>query len=405
MKAAKALDHALRVIEERDAAIGAWEHLDPDRARREAAAIDSRRPGALSGIVLGVKDNFDTHDQPTAYGSKIYEGHQPRSDASAVALLRRSGALCLGKTVTTEFAYFHPGKTRNPFSESHTPGGSSMGSAAGVASGMVDVALGTQTAGSVIRPASFCGVYGFKPTFGSVSIAGVKLLAPSLDTVGWFTRDPLLLDKVRVCLTGRKAAEPLQRPPTIGIYRSGYWSECTQDSQRALEEVRELMTNGGAKVFDVKPHKSADDLADEAPIVMAFEAARSMAWEFDNHRSQLSDELSKILEWGASIDPPIYDGVLQRKSDLRLRIDELFGEADVLLTPAALGEATAGLTSTGDPKLARLWTLLGLPALAIPATLGSSGLPVGAQLVARAGWDTTIMAVSTWMAGLSTRSS
>lgn len=400
MKAAEALDHALKVIGDRDAAIGAWAYLDADRARAEAAAIDNRKPGPLTGIVLGVKDNFDTHDQPTAYGSEIYKGHRPRSDASAVALLRRSGALCLGKTVTTEFAYFHPGKTRNPFNESHTPGGSSMGSAAGVASGMIDLALGTQTAGSVIRPASFCGIYGFKPTFGSVSIAGVKLLAPSLDTVGWFARDPLLLDKARVGLTGRAPATPLQEPPTIGIYRSGYWSECTQDSQRALEEVRDLITAGRAKVFDVKPLDLADELSEEAPKVMAFEAARSMAWEYDNHSSQLSDQLCSILEWGSSIDPQLYDGILQRKSHLQDRVGELFGGADVLLTPAALGEAPAGLDSTGDPKMARLWTLLGLPALALPASRGGSGLPVGVQLLARPGDDASLLAVCAWIAGL-----
>ena len=196
MTALDNVERALTRVEEWEPSVHAWAFLDPERARREARTAS----GPLAGVVLGVKDIFDTADQPTEYGSPIYSGHRSRGDAGVVAQLRAAGAVALGKTVTTEFAVFEPGPTTNPHRVTHTPGGSSSGSAAAVATGMVDVALGTQTAGSVIRPASFCGIFGFKPTFGTVTTAGVKLVAPSLDTVGWLARDVAVLDRVRVAL-------------------------------------------------------------------------------------------------------------------------------------------------------------------------------------------------------------
>ena len=207
---------ALTLISTLEPTIHAWAYLDHERARREAAEA-AMQGGSLLGLVAGIKDIFDTADQPSEYGSPIYAGHQPLADASAVALLRQQGAVCIGKTVTSEFAFAHPGPTANPHRTTHTPGGSSMGSAAAVAAGMVDFAIGTQTAGSIIKPASFCGVYGFKPTFGNVSIAGAKAFAPSLDTVGWFARGPVLLDQVRVELTGQPEAAALGKAHRIGL--------------------------------------------------------------------------------------------------------------------------------------------------------------------------------------------
>ncbi|HEX3459739.1 MAG TPA: amidase [Acidimicrobiales bacterium] len=396
-----AVERALAVVEQREPVVRAWAHLDAEGARREATTADTRGTGPLLGVVLGVKDVFDTGDQPTEYGSPLFAGHRPRADASAVALLRQAGAVCLGKTVTAELATFHPGPTTNPHRATRTPGGSSMGSAAAVAAGMADMALGTQTAGSVTRPASFCGVYGFKPTFGTVSVAGIKPVAPSLDTVGWFARDPWLLDAVRVCLTGRPPAPEAIGPPRLGVLRTEQWEACAADGRRAVEELAGWAENAGAEVFDSTLPLSFHGLADRHPVVMGYEAARSLAWE----RSQgaaLSDELRNLLDRGASVDPDEYDEVrrLAAAAGGRDGQEELFGAADVLLTPAVVGEAPEGLASTGDPRFARLWTLLGLPVVTVPVSTGSSGLPVGAQLVGRAGDDGSLLSIAAWAGSL-----
>src|SRR5258708_2483705 len=237
MNAIAAVERALRAVEERELEVRAWAWLDAGRAQAEAAAIERRGGGPLRGVVLGVKDVFDTWDQPTECGTPIFAGRRPSADAATVALLRAAGAVCLGKTATADLASFSPGPTTNPHRAAHARGGSSMGSAAAVACGMADVALGTQTAGSVTRPASFCGVFGFKPTFGTVSPAGVKLFAPSLDTVGWFARTPELLDAVRVCLTGRPPAAPLTGPPRIGVLRTEQWPPSGPEDPPAVPET------------------------------------------------------------------------------------------------------------------------------------------------------------------------
>jgi Asp-tRNA(Asn)/Glu-tRNA(Gln) amidotransferase A subunit family amidase len=399
--ARQAVEEALAAVERREPVVRAWAHLDPARSRQEADRVDARAPAPLRGTVLGVKDVFDTGDQPTEYGSPIFAGHRPRADASAVALLRQAGAVCLGKTVTAELATFHPGPTTNPHRATHTPGGSSMGSAAAVAAGMADVALGTQTAGSVTRPASFCGVYGFKPTFGTVSVAGLKLVAPSLDTVGWFARDPRLLDAVRVCLTGRPPAPADSSPPRLGVLRTEQWDACGDDGRRAVEALADRAANAGAKVFDSALPESFSGLADRHPVVMGYEAARSLAWE-RGQGDALSDELRDLLDQGASVDPSEYDRVrrLAAAATGPDRLDELFGDADALVTPAVVGEAPEGLASTGDPRFARLWTLLGLPVVTVPVTTGSRGLPVGAQLVGRPGDDGRLLAIARWAGAL-----
>jgi Asp-tRNA(Asn)/Glu-tRNA(Gln) amidotransferase A subunit family amidase len=397
--AREAVEHALMAIEDREPVVHAWAHLDADRARREATQVDSREAGPLRGLVLGVKDVFDTGDQPTEYGTPLFAGHQPRADASAVALLRQAGAVCLGKTVTAELATFHPGPTTNPHRATHTPGGSSMGSAAAVAAGMADIALGTQTAGSVTRPASFCGIYGFMPTFGTVSVAGVKPVAPSLDRVGWFARDPELLDTVRICLTGRKPAPDPIRLPKLGVMRTEQWDACSKDGRRAVEELARWTDDAGAEVFDSDLPAWLHGLADQHPLVMGYEAVRSLAWE-RLQGTALSVELQGLLDRGAMVDPAEYDRVRLRAADAAVREDELFGDADVLLTPAVVGEAPQGLASTGDPRFARLWTLLGLPVATVPVSTGGSGLPVGAQLVGRSGHDGKLLSIVRWAAGL-----
>lgn len=396
--ATEAVEAALDVVRRADPLVKAWAYLDQERARREAASSEMR-VGNLSGIVVGVKDIFDTSDQPSEYGSSIFEGHRPVADAAAVALLREGGAVCLGKTVTTELAYRHPGPTTNPHRPTHTPGGSSMGSAAAVSAGMVDVALGTQAGDSIMQPASYCGVYGFKPTFGTVPTAGAKSLAPSLDTVGWFARDPLLLDDIRVQLTGRPGAPPLKGSPVIGLLRTDQWGECSQDCKRALVAVADIAQALGADVVDMAMPQAFVGLGERQMALMAYEAARSLAWEHRVRRDKLSVELREMLDYGRGVEPAQVDSINTQRTAALAACAEMFNRCSVVLTPAVEGEAPRGLGSTGDSRLGGLWALLGLPAVCIPAAAGFTGMPVGVQLVGPAGNDAELLAATTWLTG------
>jgi Asp-tRNA(Asn)/Glu-tRNA(Gln) amidotransferase A subunit family amidase len=387
-----AVGRALDAVDRWEPHVHAFAHLDRERALREAAACD----GPLAGVVLGVKDVFDTADQPTEYGTPIHRGFQPHADAAAVALARAAGACVLGKTVTAELACFSPGATANPHRVTHTPGGSSSGSAVAVATGMADVALGTQTAGSVVRPASFCGVFGFKPTFGTVATAGVKPVAPSLDTVGWFARDVALLDRMHVALSGRAAMRPCATPPSIAVARTAAWDDADPDARDAVLDAARRAADAGAPVHDVELGSEVDALVDDQPVVMWFEAWRSMTWEREHHADLLSGTLRTLLEEGGRIPPADYDAVREQARAAR---DHFAGHhhADVVLTLAASGEAPVGLDTTGRPRCARLWTLLGLPAIAVPGLVGASGLPIGVQLVGHAGHDAELMAAAEWL--------
>jgi Asp-tRNA(Asn)/Glu-tRNA(Gln) amidotransferase A subunit family amidase len=316
-----------------------------------------------------------------------------------VALLRHAGAVLLGKTVTAELALYSPGPTANPHRISHTPGGSSSGSAAAVACGMADVALGTQTAGSVIRPAAFCGVFGFKPSFGEVTTAGVKLVAPSLDTVGWFARTVADLDAVRVVLTGRRPLTPAARPPRIAVVETDVWPDADDDSRGAVSGAAARAAAAGAEVTRRRAGRELDGLSGRFPAVMAYEAARSLAWEHRACRDRLTPRALTVLDAGAEVDPADYDSVQARVAWARTRLDDLiFGDAEVVLTAAVVGEAPAGLTSTGDPRMSYLWSLLGLPSLCVPGLTGTSGLPVGVQLIGRSGDDARVLAAGAWLA-------
>lgn len=392
-----ALECALACVDERERDVRAWTYLDRGGATATAAAIDRSDDALpLRGLVLGVKDVFDTADMPTEYGCAAYTGHQPRADAAAVAMLRTAGAVCLGKTVTAELALFHPGTTRNPWRLTHTPGGSSSGSAAAVASGMADIAIGTQTAGSIIRPASFCGVWGFKPTFGRVSIAGLKVMAPNLDTVGWFARAVDALDAVRVVLTG-DAPRPDATAPRIGLARTAAWEAADDDCRAAVEDAAARARAAGAGVVDVTLPPLAERLIEDQPIVQAFESARSLTYERTWRAGDLSDNLRQILDWGAAIPAAQYLEVCAAAADGRRWAAALFDNVDVVLTPAVIGEAPKGLASTGDPRFARLWTLLGLPTISVPGYVGWTGLPLGVQLVAAAGNDGPLLAWAEWL--------
>ena len=396
--AVAAVERALGVVAEREPVVRAWERLDPDAAIGAAGEVDGSGSALpLVGLVLGVKDIFDTADMVTEYGSVIYRGHRPPRDAAVVAMLRAAGAVCLGKTVTAELALFTPGATTNPHRPSHTPGGSSSGSAAAVAAGMADIALGTQTGGSVIRPASYCGVYGYKPTFGTVSIVGVKAVAPSLDTVGWFSNSVAHLDAMRVVLTGRPPYQRLSRPPSLAVLRGEYLQDAEPDSQAAVEQAALVASEHGAQIVNVELSAAMTELAAKQPVVQAFEAARSLAWERLRHPTRLSQPLRDLLEWGAAIEPGEYDSVMADAAQARQHHRDLFDGIDALLTPAASGEAPANLNTTGDPNFNRLWTILGVPAVNVPGLTGSTGLPVGVQLVSAAQHDAPLLACAEWL--------
>jgi Asp-tRNA(Asn)/Glu-tRNA(Gln) amidotransferase A subunit family amidase len=273
-----------------------------------------------------------------------------------------------------------------------------MGSAAAVATGMADIALGTQTAGSIIRPASFCGIYGFRPTFGTVSVAGVKLVAPSLDTVGWFARDAAHLDLVHACLTGRSRALP-PTMPALGVARTPCWNSASPDTRQAVYGALRRAREAGAVTGPVRSEQLLDGLERAQQVMTAYEAARSLAWEH-GHRDQLSSSLLALLDAGRALDPTDYDEARRRRDRAVAGLDGLFGDAAVLLAPAVVGEAPAGLDGTGDPVFSRAWSLLGLPAAAIPWAQGYTGLPVGVQLIGRPGDDLAVLAAARWFAAL-----
>jgi Asp-tRNA(Asn)/Glu-tRNA(Gln) amidotransferase A subunit family amidase len=386
-------------VAERDADVRAFAHIDPDAVLAQARALDAGPiRGPLHGLPLGVKDLFDTVDAPTAYGSPIYAGHRPAADAAAVALCREAGALVLGKTVTTEFAYFHPGPTHNPRNLAHTPGGSSSGSAAAVADAMLPLALGTQTAASIIRPAAYCGVVGYKPSIDRVPRAGVKSLSETLDTVGGFgrsVRDAALLGAV---LTGDKRllADFDTTAPRIGLCPTPDWQAADVDVHSAWARAQALLAPRAAALAEAAWPAAMPDLVALQKAVMAHEMARALSAERVQHSGALSPRLRALFDEGVAISGEQHAAHLAQVRDSRRLADAWFEHFDVLLGPSATGEAPLGIDATGDPLFCRGWTLLGLPCVHLPFSSGSSGLPVGLQLVGRLGDDHRLMAWAQW---------
>jgi amidase len=382
-------------IEAEEARVQAWEYLDPELALAQARRIDAAgRPGPLCGLPVGVKDIVDTADMPTARGSPLFAGRRPEADAECVAALRRAGGVVLGKTVTTELAYFSPGKTRNPRDASRTPGGSSSGSAAAVAAAMVPAALGTQTAGSIIRPASFCGVVGYKPSHGLFSLAGVSPFAPSLDTLGVLVRRAADLPLLARALGARIEALPAARPPHLGLCRTEAWAAASPESVEAVEGAAAVLAAAGATVAEADG-SPLEGLSRAQRTVMAFEAAASLA-DLRPHAGRLSAPLVALLREGEETTRQAYGEARARAHAARDRLPELFGRFDVLLTASAPGEAPEGLSSTGDPVMNRIWTLLGLPCVSLPSGTGPHGLPVGVQLVGPPAADAALLAAAAW---------
>ena len=407
-------------IDEVEESIGAWAQLDREVALEQARQADDFRRrglalGALHGLPVGIKDIIDTSDYPTERGSVLYRGRTPATDATLVSLLREAGAVILGKTVTTELAVYSPGKTRNPHDPEHTPGGSSSGSAAAVAAGMVALSVGTQTNGSVIRPASFCGVYGFKPSFARISRFGVMMQSKPLDTVGVFARslaDLALVSDVLMrydsqdsdmnpaappCIA-RIMAEDVPVKPRFAFVRTPMWEQVEQSTKDGFRELIDSVNEENAKTIEVVdlPAQFAD-LYHHHQNIMEADLALNFAGDYHDGKSQLSTELCEMIERGQKVLATEYNSSLSKISDYSAYLDDLFDEYEAILTPSTFGAAPAGLENTGSPKMNTIWTSCGNPVINLPLLQNLDGLPVGVQIVGGRGDDARLFRTSRWL--------
>jgi len=419
------VEACLARIRELDTQVQAWAFLDPDYALAQARAADEHRlsgqpTGALHGVPVGIKDIFDTADMPTENGSVLYAGRTPSRDATVVSMLRAAGAVILGKTVTTEFAYFSPGKTRNPHNPEHTPGGSSSGSAAAVAAEMVPLALGSQTNGSTIRPAAFCGVVGFKPTHGLISRHGVFALSRALDHVGLFARtiddiallaeqvtgydegDPDTRSRARIPFVQIAAEEP-PLDPMFAFIKTPMWDRTDDDTKEGFAEIVEQL---GSQVEEVELFPSATlrlgsgqaEAWQWHQTIMSAEMAANLEREWEKGRDRMSEKLRAQIERGREVRAVDYLRALTRIQPMHESFVELFEQRyDAILTPAAPGPAPKGLDSTGDPSFCTLWTLCGMPAISLPLLQSTDGLPIGVQLVGPRYGDARLLRTAIWL--------
>jgi Asp-tRNA(Asn)/Glu-tRNA(Gln) amidotransferase A subunit family amidase len=381
------------------ASVKAWVWLDSDQALAQARAADrAGRPGLLKGVPVGVKDVIDTYDMPTRHGSPIYQGNRPFADAACVALTRAAGGVILGKTVTTEFANRHPRETVHPHNPAHTPGGSSSGSAAAVADFQVPVGFATQTGGSTIRPAAFCGVIGYKPSFGEFSRVGVKMQCHNLDTLGLICRslDDVSLMRAALQVQPRRPVDRRSAAPRIGFCRTPAWDHAAADTHTLLERTADRLAAAGAIVKDTAPVPA--DFLEHQHRIFAFEAARNYAYEYEVHGDKLSAALRDgLLTPGRALPLGAYIEAIETAEAFRRYLDDLFTEFDVLLTPSAVGEAPEGLTSTGDARFNAIWTLAWTPCVTLPAGSGGKGLPLGVQLVGPRFRDEALLDAAAWV--------
>jgi len=412
------VEACLTQISKIDGQVQAWTFLDPDHALAQARAADEYRlsgqpTGALHGVPVGIKDIFDTADMPTENGSALYAGRTPSRDSTVVSMLRAAGAVIMGKTVTTEFAYFSPGKTRNPHNPEHTPGGSSSGSAAAVGAEMVPLALGSQTNGSTIRPAAFCGVIGFKPTHGLISRHGVLALSRTLDHVGFFARtiddiallaeqlqgydehDPDTRPRARIPFIDVAAQEP-PLPPMFAFMKTPMWERTDDDTKEGFAEIVEQL---GSQVEEVELFPSATEAWQWHQTIMAAEMAANLEREWNAGRDRLSEQLRAQIERGRDVRAVDYQRAISRIMPIHESLLELFEQRyDAILTPAAPGPAPKGLASTGDPAFCTLWTLCGMPAISLPLLQSTNnGLPLGVQLVGPRHGDARLLRTAKWL--------
>lgn len=404
-------------VAERDGEVGAWVHLDESLALARARSLDEsltvgKTPAPLHGIPVGIKDIYDTADMPTRLGSPLHQGRRPDADSGVVELLKRAGAVILGKTVTTEFALNQPGKTRNPRDLSRTPGGSSSGSAAAVADDMVPLSVGSQTVGSIVRPGSFCGVFACKPTFGSVTRRGMKLLSRRLDHVGFYARavedlaligDALMIedpeDDDMLAHPGRELVRNLAEldsftPKRLAFVRSPVWDQADDDAQRAYEHhCRSL----GNVIGELNLPPQFDRALDDHHIILNASLASVFRREYEETPQQLSDKLKARIAMGIPLAASELENAIERADGRRRLLDRTFADYDAVLTPAAPGEAPADLTTTGNAAFNAIWTQCGVPAVNVPLLKGASGMPLGVQVVAARGEDANALAVCRWL--------
>ena len=412
------VEGCLARVREVEPAVQAWTYLDPDHALTQARAADELKAsgapiGALHGVPVGLKDIIDTADMPTENGSVLHSGRTPARDASVVARLRGAGAVVMGKTVTTEFATRTPGKTRNPHNPAHTPGGSSSGSAAAVAASMVPLALGSQTTGSTIRPAAYCGVYALKPTHGLISRRGMFMLSRTLDHVGLFARsvedlallagelaghdegDPDTRPRARIPFAEVAAEEP-PLPPMFALLKTPLWDRADADTKAAFAELAAVL---GDQVEEIELLPSAAKAWEWHDAVGGAEIALNLRREWETGRERLSPALRERIERGRAVSALDYQLARSRIAPLHESFLELFQQRyDAILTPAAFGTAPVGLGSTGDPAFCALWTLCGMPAVNAPLMEGASGLPLGVQLVGPRDGDARLLRTARWLA-------
>jgi Asp-tRNA(Asn)/Glu-tRNA(Gln) amidotransferase A subunit family amidase len=383
------------------AEVKAWTHLDPDHALAQARAADrAGRPGLLAGLPIGVKDVIDTFDMPTQHGSPIYRGNRPFADAACVALTRMAGGTILGKTVTTEFANRFPGATVHPHNPAHTPGGSSSGSAAGVADFQVPLGFGTQTGGSTIRPSAFCGVIGYKPSFGEFSRVGIKLQCQNLDTLGLICRslDDISLMRAALIDMPHRKVDRAAGAPRIGLCRTPLWDVADGATQTLIETTAGKLAAGGARVSEVEFAAPFRGIAGHHQRVFYYEAAHNYAYEHLEHRELVSQTLlDTVLDPGRAISISDYIEALETAEAFRAHLDDIFGAVDVLLTPSAPGEAPEGHGSTGNSAFNSIWTLAWTPCVTLPAGTGPKGLPLGIQLVGQRFADERLLDVAAWV--------
>jgi len=388
----------LEHIEAREPHVQAWQYLNPQQVIAAASALDKNGlRGPLAGVPFGIKDIIDTADMPTEYGSPIYKGHQPQNEAACVALGRKAGGVLMGKTVTTEFANRYPGKTRNPFDPTRTPGGSSSGSAAAVGDHMVPLAIGTQTTGSTIRPASFCGVFGYRPTWGDLRCSGVREAAGSLDTLGLLARSVDDLALYRDVLLG---VEPQAVPEHTGALRVGFcrthvWPQVEPHTQQLLEDAAQRLARAGLQVSEVELPAHFARLTDVHLAISSFEFSRNFTYEIEHHWEKISTTLRENrLNSGLECSFERYSEARLFAAQCRREFADVVENYDVLLTASATGEAPVGLNATGNANNCLIWTTLHVPSVTMPVFKGPHGLPVGAQIIGKANGDRALFAAA-----------
>jgi Asp-tRNA(Asn)/Glu-tRNA(Gln) amidotransferase A subunit family amidase len=397
------VEACLARISARESQVHAWAFVDRDIALAQARARDNETPRSpLHGVPVGIKDIFDTYDMPTAYGSQIYEDHRPVNDTAVVSLLRLAGAVILGKCATTEFASPVPIGTRNPHDQSRSPGVSSSGSAAAVADFMVPLAIGSQTGGSTILPAAFCGVVGFKASLTGIDRGGIRHLRPTIDTMGLFARsveDIALLRSVLVGEANEKGDLGRGRI-RVGVCHTSRWSEAQPETVRALEAAARALSASGAEVMDAELPDVFTGIEDSFRVIVKMEGARAMDWEARHHLATMNHWLREQLGASDPSDDAQYERAQAHSLACQRALAKLFDRCDVIITPSTCGEAVADLVSVSNSVFNRVWTLMRGPCLSIPAFTGSHGMPVGLQVVGPVGQDAKTIALAGWIATL-----